>query len=36
MASDLYLWSMNRRGTEGIAVSGDESLLQVWADNVRF
>jgi uncharacterized protein (TIGR03083 family) len=35
-ASDLYLWSMNRRGTEGIAVSGDDSLLQVWADNVRF
>jgi hypothetical protein len=27
---------MNRRGTEGITVSGDESLLQVWADNVRF
>lgn len=35
-ASDLYLWSMNRRGTEGITVSGDDSLLQVWADNVRF
>ncbi len=35
-ASDLYLWSMNRRGTDGIAVSGDASLLQVWADNVRF
>lgn len=35
-ASDLYLWSMNRRGTGGIAVSGDASLLQVWADNVRF
>jgi uncharacterized protein (TIGR03083 family) len=34
-ASDLYLWSMNRRGTEGITVSGDDSLLQVWADNVR-
>jgi uncharacterized protein (TIGR03083 family) len=35
-ASDLYLWSMNRRGAEGITVSGDDSLLQVWADNVRF
>jgi uncharacterized protein (TIGR03083 family) len=35
-ASDLYLWSMNRRGTEGITVSGDDTLLQVWADNVRF
>ena len=35
-ASDLYLWSMNRRGTDGIAVSGDDTLLQVWADNVRF
>ena len=35
-ASDLYLWSMNRRGTDGITVSGDDSLLQVWADNVRF
>jgi uncharacterized protein (TIGR03083 family) len=35
-ASDLYLWSMNRRGTDGIAVSGDDGLLQVWADNVRF
>jgi uncharacterized protein (TIGR03083 family) len=35
-ASDLYLWSMNRHGTEGLTVSGDDSLLQVWADNVRF
>ena len=35
-ASDLYLWSMNRQGTDGITVSGDDSLLQVWADNVRF
>ncbi len=35
-ASDLYLWSMNRQGTERLTVSGDESLLQVWADNVRF
>jgi uncharacterized protein (TIGR03083 family) len=35
-ASDLYLWSMNRRGTDGMTVSGDDSLLQVWADNVRF
>ena len=35
-ASDLYLWSMNRRGTEGLTVSGDESLLQVWADNFKF
>ncbi|HEY6781638.1 MAG TPA: hypothetical protein VI296_00225, partial [Candidatus Dormibacteraeota bacterium] len=35
-ASDLFLWSMNRRGTEGITVSGDDTLLQVWADNVRF
>ena len=35
-ASDLYLWSMNRRGTEDMAVSGDPSLLQVWADNIRF
>jgi uncharacterized protein (TIGR03083 family) len=35
-ASDLYLWSMNRQGTDGITVSGDDTLLQVWADNVRF
>jgi uncharacterized protein (TIGR03083 family) len=35
-ASDVYLWSMNRRGADGIIVSGDDSLLQVWADNVRF
>ena len=35
-ASDLFLWSMNRRGTQGITVSGDDTLLQVWADNVRF
>lgn len=35
-ASDLYLWSTNRRGTQGVAVSGDASLLRVWADNVKF
>jgi uncharacterized protein (TIGR03083 family) len=35
-ASDLYLWSMNRRGTDGITVSGDDTLLKVWADNVQF
>jgi len=35
-ASDLYLWTMNRRGTEGIVVTGDTGLLKVWADNVRF
>jgi uncharacterized protein (TIGR03083 family) len=35
-ASDLYLWSMNRRDTEGMTVSGDATLLQVWADNLRF
>jgi uncharacterized protein (TIGR03083 family) len=35
-ASDLFLWSMNRRGTDGMTVSGDDSLLRVWADNVRF
>jgi uncharacterized protein (TIGR03083 family) len=35
-ASDVCLWSMNRRGTEGLTVSGDESLLQVWADNFKF
>jgi len=35
-ASDLYLWSMNRRGTEGLTVSGDGNLLQVWADNIKF
>jgi uncharacterized protein (TIGR03083 family) len=35
-ASDLFLWSMNRQGTERLTVTGDESLLQVWADNVRF
>ena len=35
-ASDLYLWSMNRRGTDGITVSGDDSLLEVWANNVQF
>ncbi len=35
-ASDVYLWSMNRRGTEGLTVSGDEALLQVWADNFKF
>jgi uncharacterized protein (TIGR03083 family) len=36
MASDLYLWSMNRAGVEAITVSGDDALLQVWADNVQF
>jgi hypothetical protein len=35
-ASDLYLWSMNRRDTQGIAVAGDAGLLRVWADNVKF
>jgi uncharacterized protein (TIGR03083 family) len=35
-ATDVFLWSMNRRGTEGLTVSGDRSLLQVWADNVKF
>jgi uncharacterized protein (TIGR03083 family) len=35
-ASDLYLWSMNRRGTEGLTVTGDESLLQVWTDTMKF
>lgn len=35
-ASDLYLWSMNRQGTDGLTVSGDETLLKVWADNVQF
>jgi uncharacterized protein (TIGR03083 family) len=35
-ASDMYLWSMNRRGTEGLTVSGDETLLQVWTDNFKF
>jgi uncharacterized protein (TIGR03083 family) len=35
-ASDLYLWSMNRQGREGLTLSGDEGLLQVWANNVRF
>src|SRR5579863_2403207 len=28
-ASDLFLWSMNRQGTEHLTVSGDERLLQV-------
>jgi uncharacterized protein (TIGR03083 family) len=35
-ASDLYLWSMNRQGVERVTVSGDDSLLQVWANDVRF
>jgi uncharacterized protein (TIGR03083 family) len=35
-ASDLYLWSMNRAGTERMTVTGDTTLLQVWADNLRF
>ena len=35
-ASDVYLWSMNRQGTEGLTVSGDDTLLQVWADNFKF
>ncbi|HWW09107.1 MAG TPA: maleylpyruvate isomerase family mycothiol-dependent enzyme [Candidatus Acidoferrales bacterium] len=35
-ASDLFLWSMNRRGLEGITVSGDADLVRVWAANVRF
>lgn len=35
-ASDLYLWSMNRRGTEGLTALGDEGLLRVWADNIKF
>jgi uncharacterized protein (TIGR03083 family) len=36
VASDLYLWSMNRQGTDGLTISGDDSLLKVWADNVQF
>ena len=35
-ASDIYLWSMNRRGIDGMAVNGDTTLLQVWTDNLRF
>jgi len=35
-ASDLFLWSMNRRGVDGITVSGDADLVRVWAENVRF
>lgn len=35
-ASDLYLWSMNRAGTERMTVTGDTTLLQVWAGNLRF
>ena len=35
-ASDLYLWSMNRQGSEQLRVSGDAGLLQLWHDNVRF
>jgi uncharacterized protein (TIGR03083 family) len=35
-ASELYLWSMNRRGREGLTATGGESLLQVWTDNIRF
>lgn len=35
-ASDLFLWSMNRRGPQGLTVTGDTSLLRVWADSVRF
>lgn len=35
-ASDLWLLAMNRRGTDGLEVFGDASLLQIWKDNVRF
>jgi len=35
-ASDLFLWSMNRRDAGGIDISGDTTLLRVWADNMRF
>jgi uncharacterized protein (TIGR03083 family) len=35
-ASDLYLWSMNRRGTDGLTATGDDSLLQAWTDNIKF
>jgi uncharacterized protein (TIGR03083 family) len=35
-ASDLFLWSMNRRGADDLTVNGDASLLRVWSESVRF
>jgi uncharacterized protein (TIGR03083 family) len=35
-ASDIYLWSMNRRDTQGMTVTGDDRLLGVWAENLQF
>jgi uncharacterized protein (TIGR03083 family) len=34
-ASDLYLLLWNRRGTDGLQVSGDPSLLELWRTSVR-
>ena len=35
-ASDLYLWSMNRRGAEGLEIDGDTSLVDLWSEHIRF
>ena len=35
-ASDVFLWAMNRRGPDALAVSGDPSLLTVWSEHLRF
>jgi uncharacterized protein (TIGR03083 family) len=34
-ASDLYLLLWNRRGTDGLEVAGDPSLLRLWRTSVR-
>ena len=34
-ASDLYLLLWNRRGTDGLRLTGDEAILDAWQDKAR-
>ena len=34
-ASDLYLLLWNRRGTDGLDVTGDERVLDLWRDKAQ-
>jgi len=34
-ASDLFLFLWNRRGTDGLDVDGDRSLLELWRERVQ-
>ncbi len=35
-ASELFLWTLNRRSNDGLDVAGDASLLTIWSRNVKF